>query len=163
MTICSGTKKTLSERTVIYWHARMFNRTKPQFAGQIREYPVGVRGSRAVFPDWERVPGLLREYFEWYEKSRGKLNPVELAALAHLKLTTIHPFGDGNGRTARLVMNYVLDNFGYPLLDIRFADRKKYARAQERAQISGNDVHFLQWFTKYYLKAHRRHLETRSK
>lgn len=149
-------EKSLSLKTINYWHAKMFNKTKPQFAGQIREYAVYVKGSRAKFPKWEDVLKLLDDFFSWYKNIRGKINPVEIAGLAHIRFTTIHPYGDGNGRIARLITNYILDNFGYPLLDIKFTDRMPYYRAQEKAQLQNNEVYFLQWFIKYYLASNRR-------
>ena len=149
-------EKSLSLKTVNYWHTKMFNKTKPQFAGQIREYAIYVKGSRAKFPKWEDVLKLLDDFFVWYKKIREKINPVEIAGLAHIRFTTIHPYCDGNGRIARLITNYILDNFGYPLLDIKFTDRMPYYRAQEKAQLQNNEVYFLQWFIKYYLNSHRK-------
>jgi len=148
-------EKPLSLKTVNYWHTKMFNKTKPQFAGQVREYAVYVTSSRAKFPKWEDVLKLLDDFFSWYKNIRGKINPVEIAGLAHIRFTTIHPYGDGNGRIARLITNYILDNFGYPLLDIKFTDRMPYYRAQEKAQLQNNEVYFLQWFIKYYNNSNR--------
>ncbi|MGQ0376557.1 MAG: Fic family protein [Nitrososphaerota archaeon] len=145
-------KKKLSLRTILYWHFKMFEQTKPQFAGKIRTYPVGVMGSKAEFPSWRVVPRLLKECFARYNRQRQEINPVELAARAHLEFTTIHPFGDGNGRIARLIMNYILGEFGYPLLDIKFTDRLPYFRSQEKSQIQDNEIYFLKWFMKYYFK-----------
>ena len=58
----------------------------------------------------------------------GKLKrqPVKKAALFHLEFKCIHPFIDGNGRTGRLLMNFMLMQKGYPPIDVKFADRKQY-------------------------------------
>jgi len=56
---------------------------------------------------------LMEEFIQWLSTSKD-LHPVELAAEAHYRLVTIHPFIDGNGRTARLLMNLILISHGYP-------------------------------------------------
>ena len=63
----------------------------------------------------------------------NNLHPVELAAIAHHKLVHIHPFADGNGRAARLFMNLILMQKGYPMVVILKNDRQKYYRALEKA------------------------------
>jgi Fic family protein len=93
-------------------------------------------------------------FFTWYNVNKKKLNPVELAALVHLKFVTIHPFGDGNGRSTRLMMNHVLNTYDYPLMDIDYTDRRSYYTALEKSQRKGDDLPFLQWFMKRYLKTH---------
>ena len=87
-----------------------------------------------------------------------KLNPVELAALVHLKFVTIHPFGDGNGRTTRLMMNHVLNKFDYPLLDIDYDDRRSYYNALEKSQTKDDELPFLKWFIKQYFKTYKNYL-----
>ena len=94
----------------------------------------------------------LREFFEWYNKNKDKLNPVELAALVHLKFVSIHPFGDGNGRISRLMMNFVLQKHNYPMLDIPYEKRNSYYTALERSQIKRDNAPFLNWFFRRYLK-----------
>ena len=102
---------------------------------------------------------LLKEFFDWYNKNKNKLNPVELAALAHLKFVTIHPFSDGNGRISRLIMNFVLNNKGFPMLDIPYTNRNSYYNALERTQIKKNELIFLQWFFKRYFNEAKRFLK----
>jgi Fic family protein len=93
----------------------------------------------------------LADFFRWYHASKTRLNPVELAALAHLKFAMIHPFGDGNGRVSRLLMNYVLHHFGYPMFDIRYEGRVFYYRALEKSNLQGGDFPFLDWFMTRYI------------
>ena len=148
-------KKVICLDTIRYWHARMFNRTKIDLAGQIRDYDVYVRGSRTKFPPGEGVNLLLRGFFAWYCRTKNKTNPVELAALAHLKFESIHPFGDGNGRIGRLVMNCILDENRYPMLNIQYAQRYRYYKALERSNTSNDETVFLQWFMKTYISANK--------
>ena len=79
----------------------------------------------------EETPALMAELVAWYnkEEKRGELSSVELAALFHYRYIRIHPFEDGNGRIARLLINYILHRHGYPMIVIPTADRIKYLRA----------------------------------
>ena len=88
----------------------------------------------------------------------AKIHPVELAALAHLKFVTIHPFADGNGRISRLIMNFILNQKGYPMFDIPYEARNSYYNALERSQVKKEDRIFLQWLVKKYIKEYRRYL-----
>lgn len=144
-------KRKITLDTIKYWHARMFNKTKLQFAGQIRDYDVYVSGSKTKFPSSDQVHLLLQQFFKWYHDVKTKINPVELAALSHLKFETIHPFGDGNGRVGRLLMNCILDENNYPMLNILFAERRKYYSALERSNLQNDDMPFLRWFMKKYI------------
>ena len=141
----------------------MFGQTDPHVAGQARRYPVTVTGSRAEFPSWDEVEGLLKEMFAWYNKNKNKMHAVELAALMHLKFVSIHPFGDGNGRISRLLMNCVLDEYGYPMVVIEYRDRPAYYSALERSQNSGNSFYFVRWFVKSYIQKNQKLVRERPK
>lgn len=151
-------KNELSIKTICSWHKKIFLQTKPDIAGKLRIYDVRMGQSKFIPPKPQAIPILLKNFFSWYNKNRKKLNPVELSALVHLKFVTIHPFGDGNGRISRLMMNCVLYKLGYPMLDIDYNDRRAYYNALERAQTSQNDVIFLQWFMKRYMRIYKRFL-----
>lgn len=146
-------KKQISLDTIRYWHTRMFNKTKIQFAGQLRDYTVYVRGSNTKFPTGDKVHSLVQDFFAWYRNTKPKINPVELAALAHLKFESIHPFGDGNGRVGRLLMNCILDENKYPMLNIQYAQRDRYYMVLEKSNLKNNDMPFLRWFMKTYIDA----------
>ena len=147
----------LSRDRVVEWHRRMFGGTKEDIAGKIRDYDVRVGQSEFVPPLHSAVGALVGLFFEWYEASRKVLHPVELAALVHLKFVTIHPFGDGNGRISRLMMNHVLHRSGYPMMDIEYRDRRSYYGALERSQTRAADWPFLRWFVGRYLRMHSRY------
>ncbi|MHA1730906.1 MAG: Fic family protein [Promethearchaeota archaeon] len=76
----------------------------------------------------------------------------------HLRFVRIHPFGDRNGRVARLVTNYILHRAGYPMFDIEFKLRGSYFRTIERANLKGDELAFLQWFFTRYVKANSEYL-----
>jgi len=75
--------------------------------------------------------------------SMASSHPVEIAAEAHYHLVTIHPFIDGNGRTARLLMNLILLQNGYPPALIRTRDRVPYLKSLEKAQLGGSNEDYL--------------------
>lgn len=150
-------KKELTLNVLLYWHKRLFEATKPDIAGKIRAHQVAISGSKFMPPSPVEVPVLMREFFRWYDRSRAKTHPVELAALAHLKLVTIHPFGDGNGRMGRLLMNFVLHKHRFPMLNIPYQNRSSYYGALERSQVKETDTVFVQWLFKRYTKEYKQH------
>ena len=79
------------------------------------------------------VPQLMEDFGAWL-----KAAPSDPASVfeAHFRLTAIHPFGDGNGRTARLLMNFLLIRGGYPPISVRPEDRKSYLGALERGSLA---------------------------
>jgi Fic family protein len=151
-------RKDVSLQAILYWHKRLFGFTKQDIAGKIRQHQIAISGSKFVPPSPAEVYPLLREFFRWYERSKRGLHPVELAALAHLKLVTIHPFADGNGRISRLLMNFILNRHNYPMLNIPYEKRNSYYNALERSQVKRKDSIFLQWFFKRYVKENRRYV-----
>ena len=153
-----ASKKDLSRSSILYWHKKLFERSKQDIAGRIRKHQVAISGSKFEPPLPVELYPLLREFFKWYAKNKGALHPVEFAALVHLKLVTIHPFTDGNGRVSRLAMNFVLNRDRYPMLNIPYKRRNSYYNALERSQVKKNENIFLQWFIKRYVKEHRRYL-----
>jgi Fic family protein len=151
-------KDDMSLALVKIWHKELFMQTKPDIAGILRDYDVRISQSKFVPPSHNTINILTRNFFVWYNANKKKLNPVELAAMVHLKFVTIHPFGDGNGRITRLMMNHVLNRFGYPLLDIDYGDRRSYYTALERSQTKNDELPFLKWFMKRYLKTHKKYI-----
>ena len=152
-------KKDLSLQMVLEWHWKLFNLTKPDIAGKIRKHQVTISGSRFMPPSPVEVYPLVTEFFKWYNKNKGKIHPVELAAIAHLKFVTVHPFADGNGRISRLIMNFILHKKGYPMLDIKYEERNSYYNALEKSHLKKEDRTFLQWLVKRYIKEYRRYLQ----
>ena len=100
----------------MYWHKKLFENTKSAIAGIIRQHQVAIAGSKFMPPFTAEKYTLLCEFFKWHDKNKDKIHPVELAALVHIKLVTIHPFTDGNGRLSRLMMNFVLHRHEFPFL-----------------------------------------------
>ena len=110
-------------------------------AGRYRNVPVRISGSPVVMPNPLKVPDLMEQFLLWLT-ARNSLHPVAFAGEAHYRLVTIHPFVDGNGRTARLLMNLLLLMRGYPPAIIRPRDRLAYIGALEQAQLGGSRSNF---------------------
>lgn len=112
----------------------------PQNAGQYRTVDVAIAGSSHIPPFHYLIPQEMAGYFAFYEQQKDQRHPVLLAADLHEKLVTIHPFIDGNGRTARLVMNLILLRHGYPIANISgdSATRQAYYRALEQINQTGD-------------------------
>jgi len=99
---------------------------------------VYIEGYAYMPPPAFEVPGLMRELLGWLEKNPQELRPIEKAAVFHYRLVAIHPFDDGNGRAARLMMNLVLIRHGYPMTVIKNVDRRKYYDTLRKAD--GGDL-----------------------
>ncbi len=151
-------EKDLSRRLVEDWHYQIFKETKPDIAGRIRSQGVRITGSKFIPPSPVESQPLLEEFFSWYSKAKTETNPVELAAIVHLRFVTIHPFSDGNGRISRLVMNFVLQRSKYPMLNIEHKGRASYYSALERSQLRRDERPFMNWFFGRYVREYRRYL-----
>ncbi len=150
-------KGDLNLSILLKWHKDQFYQTKPNLAGKIRTYGVYIVGSKHRPPPANEVKRRLEGLFKWYNKEKNSMNPVELAAQIHLKFETIHPFGDGNGRTGRLILNFILNKNGYPMSNIKYVNRRGYYKALERANVDQDDTIFIQWFFRMYVKENSRY------
>lgn len=110
-------------------------------AGRYRTLDVRAAGTEYVYPPHYQVPALMAEFAAWLASDSAQvLAAVELAAQAHYRLVTIHPFRDGNGRAARLLMNLFLLRAGYPIAVITNARRAEYLEALIYGQSHGDDI-----------------------
>ena len=117
---------------VLRIHSLILDKIDDDNAGRLRRMSVRVIGSSTVFPNYMRVPAMLDELVE--DIRTAKMHACLKAARAHLRLVSIHPFVDGNGRTARLLMNLLLLQAGWPPAVIRKTDRLRYLQLLEEAQ-----------------------------
>ena len=157
--VTSEKKPKLTKKIVLQWHKEIFDQTKIGEAGSIRSYRVGVTTNEKIdFAPVAEIPKKLTEFFDWIDKYDAKKNVVEFACMAHYKFVSIHPFGDGNGRISRLIMNYILLKHNYPLLLIKNTDRRPYFKSLEKSQLNHDEIHFLKWFMKYYIKENKQYL-----
>lgn len=123
----------LEEGTITELHRRIVARSQPEIGGIYSPYARRVVGSAVVFPNPAKVPTLMADLGAWLQNAPAT---PEAAFDAHFRLTAIHPFSDGNGRTARLLMNLMLIRGGYPPVAVRPEDRKEYLSALEKGSLS---------------------------
>lgn len=115
----------------------ILNKTEEDNGGRYRTMPARLTGSETILPNPSKIPELMEEFMFWL-KSDNQNNPAIIAADAHFRLVSIHPFPDGNGRTSRLLMNLILMQEGYPPAIIRKEDRAVYINSLEKGQKTGN-------------------------
>lgn len=114
-------------------------------AGQYKTRPNSVitrYGDRFEYASPEETPGLMTDLVDWYNEAEkeGKLTPIELAALFHYRYIRIHPFEDGNGRIARLMVNFILTRHEYPMIVVRSRKKNEYLEALHQADMEVGPV-----------------------
>lgn len=144
-------KEKFDNKLILKWHKELFQYTKSDMAGRFREYLVRV--GNYIAPDWQDVKYLMEELIKFYNKNK-KMDAIGMAARMHYRFEQIHPFGDGNGRIGRLIINYILWYNKYPMLIIEYKKRKSYYKALQR-----NEDYFFNYFARRYLKVHKKYLK----
>lgn len=119
----------ITEDTIKKLHRLFYQKVDTDQAGQYRSIQVYISGTEYIPPSPEDIPQLMKHLADQIHSSRSTLHPIELAAMVHKRLVDIHPFVDGNGRTARLLMNLVLVNAGYGVMSIPPILRNDYINA----------------------------------
>lgn len=101
--------------------------------GAYRDFDVRISGAKHVPPPAYEVASQMHDLVQWYAKNKQKTDPIILATEFKHRFVAIHPFGDGNGRVSRLLMNIILMKAGYPIVVILKNDRPKYYKALQLA------------------------------
>ena len=127
-----------TEEVIQRLHKLFFQKIDEDKAGVYRDVQVFITGTDYVPPPANEIPILMKAFVEEMAIKRDILHPVQLAAFAHQKLADIHPFEDGNGRTARLVMNLIIINRGYQIVTIPPILRREYIAALEASRREKN-------------------------
>ncbi|MDR1153204.1 MAG: Fic family protein [Bacteroidales bacterium] len=116
------------------------------------------------FPDSAKVPALMKTLVSEINEKIGKVQTFsqkcELAFELHYRFVSIHPFADGNGRTSRLLMNYILAIFELPVFYVFKSSRISYIQALEKARTTGNMTVFYDFMYKQYQKFLEKDLKT---
>ncbi|MDD2304819.1 MAG: Fic family protein [Prolixibacteraceae bacterium] len=118
--------------------------------GQYKTFPNSVRlrnGEIHEYASPEETPAKMGDLISWYHDNLDTMHPVQLAAEFHYKFVCIHPFDDGNGRVARLIMNYILLKNDYPQVIIKVADKENYLTALQKAD-TGNVLALIEYIEK---------------
>ncbi len=133
-------KKTISEKAILRIHELFYHRIDLENAGSYRQVPVVITGTDYVPPSPEKVSAQMKKFLTRLPAMRKKFHPVEFAARVHQGIVDIHPFVDGNGRTARLLMNLALVQAGYPVVIIPPVLRADYISFIKQSQTGTKDV-----------------------
>jgi Fic family protein len=131
----------LTEGDIRNLHRLIVQRSSPEIAGRYADLARYVRteAGRHTFPSPAEIPALMGGFASWLG---GAPDTPNKAFTAHRRLVEIHPFNDGNGRTARLLMNLILIRAGYPPIAVRPEDRLEYIRALQTSQSGGSGENF---------------------
>jgi len=115
---------------------------------------VGVHTGKRTFPDYRKVPTLMKKLIEYIdtEQNNQNVDVLRFAFEVHFRFVSIHPFADGNGRVARLLMNYILAYYDFPMLIVSKSDRLKYIDTLFNAQENGNMKPFYEFMIRQYIK-----------
>lgn len=129
--ISSG--KELIEEDILKLHKLFYQQINEEQAGHYRKVPVFISGSSYPVTPPQKIAGEMKKFISWFNKSETSIHPVEFAALVHKKFVFIHPFIDGNGRLARLLMNLSLLRNEYSIAIIPAILRNDYILSLELA------------------------------
>ena len=141
-------------------HAIVLNGIDKRNAGVYRSVPVRISGSNHIPPAPYLIEKLMEDYFLFYETQKDKLHPVILAAEMHERLVSIHPFIDGNGRTSRLVMNLILLQHGFTIVNLKgdVDEKLTYFRALEAVQVNHEKEDFHRLIAQHALTSMDEHI-----
>jgi Fic family protein len=128
-----------TERQCLILHEMVMTRIDDEFAGRYRADAVRIAGAKHVPPNAARVPEKMAALFADVAAAWKTDAPVEVASRLHYGIASIHPFRDGNGRTARLAMNVCLMKHGYPPIVLSADDRTRYYQALDAADAGDMD------------------------
>lgn len=142
--LAGKTPQDIDEKIILDLHHLILQKIDETNAGRYRTVAVRIAGTNVILPNAAKVPDLMREFINWLQITKN-LPPATFVADAHYKFVSIHPFVDGNGRTARLLMNLILIQNGYLPAIISNENRRKYLEAIEKGQMGGSleDYYFV--------------------
>ncbi|MBU7006579.1 Fic family protein [Phosphitispora fastidiosa] len=125
--------RTITEKDVLTMHQMFYESIEKEYAGEYRDMDVFISGSKYPVTETKGIKAEMDGLFHWIVTDRDKLHPVTFAAQLHKRFVFIHPFKDGNGRIARLIMNTSLIQDGYLLAVIPPVLRHEYIELLEKA------------------------------
>lgn len=133
----------LTEMDIKNIHAIVLKGIDSENAGRYRTENVIISGATHIPPESVIVPELMEKLIYRYDEWKEKYHLIIVAALLHAEFVKIHPFIDGNGRTARLLMNFEAMRSGYPPIIIKVTDRLKYYEALDEGAMTGDYTEFV--------------------
>jgi Fic family protein len=168
-------KQPITEKIILKIHKLVTEKTlNPKYCGHYRPGPIYVVRRRLGMPqetlytgpEAKKVPGLIKDFIAWLKESEKKeINPVIVAAIAHMEIAAIHPFNDGNGRTARALATLILYQRGYnfrrlfALEDYYNTDRPEYYKAINLGKIYEERRTDLTSWLEYFVKGFKKEID----
>ena len=140
--------RELSEMDIKNIHALVLKGIDDENAGRYRTENVIISGATHIPPESVIVPELMEKLIYRYDEWKEKYHPIVVASLLHAEFVKIHPFIDGNGRTARLLMNFEAMKNGYPPIIIKTEQRHSYYDALDKGAMTGDYTNFVKMVTK---------------
>ncbi len=128
--------KVLSERAIKKINAAILDGFPEKHPGEYRKGPMFIAASKVRPVPADKVDSEMKKLLDWVEKNGGKLHPLELASEFHARFEFIHPFEDGNGRTGREILNWMIQKNGFPRAIVNLSNRASYIALLERVQLS---------------------------
>jgi len=148
-----GYKGNLGKKFLLRVHKELVKNTICRIVGKYRDSRVRISGSEWIPPRPSEVPEETEKMLTWWRNNQDKLHPAELAGVIHNKIVRIHPFVDGNGRTARVIMNWILKKKKYPMSYIENREKIKYYQAIEAGD-EGDDSEYIKYLTQTLINQH---------
>ncbi len=143
----------ITEENILYLHKLFYHNIDEKFAGKYRDIPVFISGSKYPVAKKENIQKEIAEVCQWIKYERNKYHPVKFAALLHKKFVFIHPFKDGNGRVARLLMNTALIQDGFLPALVPPVLRNEYIDLLEKAH--DNDLDFIKFIAEREIESQK--------
>jgi Fic family protein len=146
-------KKDLTEWTLKNIHQLILKEIDNDNAGKYRTENVTISGASHIPPNHMIISELIQKLFAEYEKEWNNYHPVIKACLLHGEFVKIHPFIDGNGRTARLVLNFELMKYGYTPIVITKERRAEYYEALDIAHTNLDYSKFVRLISDFLIES----------
>lgn len=134
---------TLHKRDILEVHSLVLDKIAKDISGRYRTGDVRIQGANFIPPDALIIDELMDDLISWYNTEGQKLHPIIRVSVFHHRFVWIHPFFDGNGRTARLIFNLLLMSTGFPPAIILKVDRKKYYNSLNASNLGDYHKFFL--------------------
>lgn len=138
ITVARTEQLSITEDIIKKLHYLFYHKLDQEEAGQYRKDQIYISRTELLSPKAEEVPHLMEHFINQMQSSKRFMHPIEFAAICHKRLVDIHPFKDGNGRIARLLMNLILVNAGYGITSIPPELQNEYSDALILSQRESN-------------------------
>lgn len=124
-------------------HRLVLKGIEDEYAGVYRDEQVFISGADHVPPAHYLIHEKMEQMMKWYDEESNSLHPIQRGVMLHTIFVGIHPFIDGNGRTARLLLNLELMKDGFPPVIIKVENRLSYYDALDKAHMTEDYSNFI--------------------